>query len=467
MDDLDIDGKWYLPGIPEHRAHGKLTSDGRGLALSLTEPLEPLSDAEASRVWPRERSEHPLVWGVGYDGELVTLLDVTGHNLAAEMELSSAVENHQPTFVVVGDHLQSDRIEFGQIMFEHLLAWVHPPPPYSEDDTSFTINTGTEVLGEAALPNGDTIALETGVTGSWGGPATRADQWCAMHVDCAQPIGISDFVTDRIRPLQDLLSLLLGMSVRIESFQVRAEDGDPRTSLSVHFDALQVDTSREVSAAALHSYTSPMIASWNELTQAAPFDKLIDTWFGMHRTHRTCIALLLSVLYREGLYVEHRFLTAFQSAERFAKHSYSGRQKKPEEHARRVADIIDAATAAGVDQEDIGWAERILQSRNDRPLVDLITEMLDDSGPAGQALRDADPAFSRTVCSDRGGRSHGSGSSRIGPEARYWYSEGLRWLVRAHMLIDLGMSAELVWRKVTTRAGFKHACESIADARGS
>ena len=62
-------------------------------------------------------------------------------------------------------------------------------------------------------------------------------------------------------------------------------------------------------------------------------------------------------------------------------------------HQERVVAIVGAAQAAGVEDDTVAWAERVLRSRNDKPLSQKIQDVVRSAGACGGAVLKAAPRF--------------------------------------------------------------------------
>lgn len=166
--------------------------------------------------------------------------------------------------------------------------------------------------------------------------------------------------------------------------------------------------------------------------------------------------------YTAFMFSEHKYSSVFQSAEALASaRGLSGREKSRAEHRSRVKDVVSAARAAGVDEDTIGWAKRILRDRNDKPLWKQIHDLVLSTGKIGQRVLEASPDFGPITAGARTGVSHGGALKKLDPVGRVWHGEVLRWVVRARILMDLGIPFEEVERRVLSRGAFNRTVDEI------
>lgn len=142
--------------------------------------------------------------------------------------------------------------------------------------------------------------------------------------------------------------------------------------------------------------------------------------------------------YAPFIYSGHRYASTFQSTEALAHSLYKGKEKNKPEHQARVNAVAAALEAAALDTDNLRWARAVLLSRNDKPLRKLIDELIAGAGEIGLQLTLAAPGLAEDAAAARALVSHpGSG----GPDVvrRYWIGEALTWVVRAHLLSQLGI----------------------------
>jgi hypothetical protein len=94
------------------------------------------------------------------------------------------------------------------------------------------------------------------------------------------------------------------------------------------------------------------------------------------------------------MYGQHKFGAAFQAVEALHHEPrFTGRELDRPSHEERVAAIVRAAQAAGVEEDTVAWAARVLRSRNDKPLTQRIEDVVRSAGACGDAVLKAAPTF--------------------------------------------------------------------------
>jgi hypothetical protein len=168
-----------------------------------------------------------------------------------------------------------------------------------------------------------------------------------------------------------------------------------------------------------------------------PFSALISDWFRLRTRLSDVITLLCGPYYAPFIYGQHRYASTFQSAEALACATLPTRQKTRSEHAARVNAVTAALQDAQLDAETITWAENIIRGRNDKPLRQLIEELISSTGEMGHQLLAAAPDLPGSVAAARTSVSH-PGPTGQGTLTRYWLGEALVRVARARILTELG-----------------------------
>jgi hypothetical protein len=175
---------------------------------------------------------------------------------------------------------------------------------------------------------------------------------------------------------------------------------------------------------------------------------------------REAIMHLLAPFHASFMYSQHKFGAAFQAVEALHhKPRFTGGEMDRRSHQDRVAAIVRAAQAAGVEDDTGAWAERVLQSRNDKPLTQKIEEVVRSAGACGDAVLKAVPTFPSTVTGERAGVSHPGAGRHLNAAERYWHGEMLTWIARTVLLAAAGVHD--VDRRTVARAAFQHAVEHL------
>ena len=90
--------------------------------------------------------------------------------------------------------------------------------------------------------------------------------------------------------------------------------------------------------------------------------------------------------YAPFIYSRHRHTSTFQAAEALARAVPDTREKGRREHRERVEAVVAVLKEAQLGEDVTRWAMRVLQSRNDKPLRQLMEELISSAGDMGREL---------------------------------------------------------------------------------
>src|ERR1022692_3221835 len=380
------EGGFWLPRRPERVVHGSVAYQEDGITLDLASSLRgpnslPSGGTGGSPVFAAE----PVIHGYLRDGREVTLYQARG--------LSWPVENVQETwradFLFNGGLIRANRFVHVQVVFDVLMSWTQPPGIATGEigHNDVAIDARRVTLDQAALGDKTKVRLCTGVDGRWDHASVHLDQWCALEVTglARKAKTIMSVLNDWVRPLQDLLVVSLGRPVRIDHLAVRPRGQSARAPLlEVSCQLVQPRIATPARAIDVESYTAPTLLTYRN--SPVPFARLIPAWFAFQERFPDVITDLCGPYYAPFIYSGHRYASTFQSAEALAHGLFGAKQKTRWEHRARVDAVAKALAAAELDSDNLDWATKVLQSRNDKPLRELMEELITKTGGIGAQL---------------------------------------------------------------------------------
>jgi hypothetical protein len=469
VDFVSGEGRFWLPRQPARVVHGSVAFGEDGVTLSLAGSLRgPVPRPGGGAGGSPSMASEPVIHGRLLDGREVSLHDAHG--------LSWPVDDIQETwradFLFTGGLTDGSRFTHVQVVFDCLMPWVRPAGitrgKFGSGDV--VIDTRRVTVDEAVLGDRTKVRICTGVEGRQDHASVHLDQWATLEVTglARKAKTIRSVLDDWVRPLQDLLVVSLGRPVRVDQLSVRLR-GQPRRAplLDVACQLIQSRPGNPPRAADIDGYTAPTLLTYADLkAQGTPvsFADLIPAWFGLHERHMDVVTDLCGPYYAPFIYSGHRYASTFQSAEALAHGLFPSRQRTRREHKERVSAVTAALEEAGLDAENLGWARRVLLSRNDKPLRQVIEELAAGAGEIGTQLIRAAPRMAEEAATARAGVSHpGSG----GPDVirRYWLGEALTWVIRAHLLALLGIPMADIAARATRQASFKQVLSGLRAGR--
>jgi len=407
VDYFALDGSWWLPDSPDHRVSGTLTFNAEGLALVAYGSLVPtvrVPNAVLEQTVP-DWEETTVILGRSHGGEKVTLLGASGANFIGP----HVAESHYRVRLALTDvQVTVDAFTEVQCDFDCLTAWTEPPSisePLDDSRSQFRLRFKNEELGIAQV-SGAEVGLTATVVGRVGGNAANVKQEATFRLRLP-PTSSRDIINNWVRPLQDLLVLALGRAVRLTGLYMKPEGADPDESFGrASFEAVQPAVGPPPDWSSIMSYTAPTLLTFRD--SPVPFAELVPNWFHLRQELLEVLVLLHSEHYAKFMFNEHKYSAVFQSAEALVSaRGLAGPDKSREDHRARVAGIVAAARAAGIDEEAVNWAERILRTSNGKPLSRQIHDLVSSTGEIGKRVLDASPDFGKITAAARVGVSHG------------------------------------------------------------
>lgn len=463
MEPFEDVGTFWLPSEPDRTVGGHLEFDGDSFALTIDGKLSHVEEPGEGETVLREaeRVVHPVVLGRLRTLGALTLIDAVGFPVPPFY--GHETETWTPRTALLGAAIEDPAFGKVSFSFDVLVPWVNPPSlVHWESPRKGSIDLISQTLNEISIGEA-TVRLTASWEGKAGGDSLDVRRTVSISVEMP-PTRVHDALNSWVRPTQDLLIVLLGRPVRITELTVvhqpePAEGRDPRReSLPVIVGGLRIAPGTEPSWASLRNWGSPTVYGCDELP--IEFGELLAGWLATREIFGEAINLVCGPFYAPFMYSEHRYSSSFQSAESIATANYAGAEQTREHHRQRVGSILEAARAAGVSEEDVAWAERVLRGRNDKPLAQLIEELIENLGGLGQAVLRQDPGFARTAATARARVSH-PGRQGLSTVQRYWYGEVLAWLVRAELLVKAGLPLDAMSARILERGNFTQTVDRL------
>jgi hypothetical protein len=475
MEYFSVEGDWWLPEHQNHRVSGTLTHSADGLDLVLHGQLRTYptpAENEIIKFEPPKRTVTPVIHGRTRDWKDVTVLDASGENFDGPFP-GEVRESYRVNLALLGCHALSDQFSGAWIGFDRLDDWSDAPsilidPSTGETDEGQITNRVTAgvrlerlALAEVSI-DGGLLKLETGVEGSRDNTSIHLDQFSVFTVEMEKPASVQEIVGRWVRPLQDLLIYSIGRSTRITTLMLRpALDNERGGYFDAYFSAVQSKIESKAGAArnSPQSYSEPALMTVGSCP--LPIDDLLKRWFALRSDLREVFVLLHAHHYAPFIYSENRFASIFASAEAFHKKRFQSQELDRPDHKRRVQSVLAALDAEEVEEETKAWAKRVLSAANYKPLWSRIDELVRSTGAIGDAVLSANPDFAKISANGRTGVAHGGSSVTQDSVARYWHGDVLHWVLRACLLVELGVPLSTVERRVLEKYPFQHAVEQV------
>ena len=363
MEDLDVDGVFWLEGAPDEQVAGRLTFDVRdGAHLSLIGSFEDL-DQFGELGGPRRI--------LGVAGTRLLTLDEC-HQVGKRLDMPGIVrERYQVSRILSGDHFredQSDRFSAVHFRVRHLEHWVNRTGTSVEtepgqDQYQLGRVTVTHDPLERIVLRMEEAALELAfpVKMSLGVFETRIDQGCSFSVRFDKPIGLREAFAS-CNALQDLVTIGLDAPAAVTQMSVSHPD-----SVRQRSDGEQVHNSIEVLTRFQGSHSPDGDDGKYPANMLFTFDDIgglhgVAGWLKTAERFGPVVGVLLAHWYLPDINVENRFLNVVIAAEALER-IRTGKQRFPFKRAlSRLAE--DAGEIAEVLVGDPNaWAKEVRAMR--------------------------------------------------------------------------------------------------------
>lgn len=447
MDGGSWDGEWWLPAHPDARVEGTLALDSAGFSLDTRGVLEqqrepePNDEGEVAYTTFWEPKQHAVVHGRLPDGRPVTLLEADG--LATLPPFNIASERWRPRVALLGVHLKTgdDRL-FGRasIKLEHLAAFAGDPHAAVQIEQDGTSGACTRVSFEAerrvlqrAVVLGATVELVSTPLPRLAGARAEVEVVVSLDAELHAPSGWATVWTDFVLPLRDLLGILLGRSVAVLSLTLTAEPGSPPVRVLLRMPEPVEPARRAVSADdfVLRSDGLP-----------GGFDQAMNAWFALRERTLSGVRELVGVLNAPHSYVDDKLLAYVRAVGPLL--SMEGKAAAKTDAAVQYQEWLDRVSEVLPDdlREAVIGRLKPLGPNERHRLVALIGSL----GPIGEWLAGGNVAeFATRVIATRVGLAHPSSEppkNALSGAALVAHTLALGWLVRAVLLLGLGMSQD-------------------------
>lgn len=470
MQQRTIHGVWALPvgqadheALASHGVPGTLDVGPEGIALSLSGFLQ-----EHYRVFAGSLDvvTHDRVVGRSHDGELVTVLRATERGLSRRGD--QPAQRLSGWSVTTGDAFAPSEL-VSRLWFEVdlLTPWVAGSlARRRHGGAALELDLRTEEIGHADV-HGHRLTL----TRRWAG-AVRSDSvdlrdTCNVRIDMSGQLDLVKAL-ELVRPLQDLLVLVLGRPARLTDLKIEPaeSDGEFPAMLDCFIPITQVSAGRPTSSAELGSYWSSTLASFDEAFRA-DFAGVIAKWFQLHQELQPAITAAISPWYRDGMYSDHRFASAVQAAEAYAGIRFGEQERSSSSHRDRVNRVLTALEESDLTEDERSWTRGVLSNANRRPMRKQLEQVVDRTGLLGEAIRSVVPQFEKEVNELRRRTHHGGRRDGLGGPALFWYGEAMRVVVRVAILMDLGLADHDLISKAQKWGVLPASLSGIADLKGN
>jgi len=341
-DDFEIWGHWWLPGDPDNKVAGRLTSKFGALELKLLHPFPAIDPHDRDAV-------APVVYGVG-DTKLFTLWDAFQIGCSIQ-----APGTTQPIFrhmrVLVGEHIEArkDMLFTGLILSgANIGPWsgiqgVDYQLTFRENDSPSMEYRLSENRSKELLLQDPRMKINIGAgfeTINKEFQSYGFNVFPSIHVKFDDEINF-DKVRNYWKRLSDFLSLTIGKEFITERITLKTNGGKrPDDSLELRVDHPPPEESKVLNA-------WEVLVPLAELADNAP--RVFEQWFSKSGEVRDSIDLLIGNMRRRELPIHVQLNTLCQALESFHRTTAGGGYLSKNDYkpvARSLTDAIPEETDA-------------------------------------------------------------------------------------------------------------------------
>lgn len=475
VDTIEIEGEWWLPGDSSRSVSGTLRAEQNSFRLVLHGALqafqypEPEEGSHVVELQGQEWVKVPIFHGHARDRQAVTIMNADGLN--SNYFETMIAETYDIDIALFGDHIDTDEFIATTFQIDCLDAWLWPQPSLVGESGRIP---NLSILGQMPLElhrvehGNSRVEIRVDAVGTYDASAIYLDRSTSITVRPGEILGWREMLDKCVRPLQDLLTVATGRPCQLNwiDFHSAHPSGLGESILQGRFRSVQPqalhtgELAPQTKVDDLLGYSSPTIVMAKDIRGQVP--DLIAGWLTEWRENSELIALLIGHMYAPFIYTSHRFGSIFQAIEGLHSVLCPMTEVDKASHVYRVDKIAMGAREAGVPEADVVWAERVLKSRNDKPLRQRVQELIDVTGPLGEILAAKAPNFASDATKLRTSVSHPRGGRIKFSQARYyWFGDVLLWVARSIFLNRAGLSDS--YERVAGKASFQHAVSRLAD----
>lgn len=468
MKGFSVRGTWWLPEDDTRRVSGELRLSSEEFSLVLEGTLldgpEPVSGMTFGS--SLESVSRPIVLGRTGAWERITLLDCEGQVpvLPGVVRATTWI----PTAALQGIHLETvDQAAFDiiQLQHEHLHEWAGGggiEHTIATEEGSSHVRRVELAAERAVLASFDVEGARVRLISSPALSTSDLEANLAMdtvwRVESQAALSWREVFNRWVVPLRDLVSLAALRPADIDRIRVHVAARDESAWGTLVLRLLELD---RVKHRKKRLIAPEMLFTSARLPNG--LERGVARWLTLRNRYSTVIAFLLGVDSAPFMFDDQKFLSLAQAAEILHVIRVGGTPLPKPEHRKRVQGAVGGIT----DRKVASWAREILGGSNWYTLRDRLGQLIDAAGDLGQALVGGQgDSFVGRIVDTRNYLTHRveRRSEVLEGERRYWHWQALAWLVRAHMLLELGYSLEQAASLVRENLVFQHHRARFAEA---
>ena len=455
-EEVRLDGVWWLPGHPDADVGGQLIiTPSHGAYLSLHGVLGEVSE-------DADQKEHDLILGLQSNGYPLTLHRSREVRRTRPLNWKHLTQRFAVETVYGGLHVEDvselafDRFYFS---FTFLSDWLRNVGlgiegasevdggffvPYDREKST-TVSELTATFGEIDLA----IKSKPVPFGRWGGEdGGRAGVrlYEGAEASTAKPMPLEEVMQAAIVPLRDFLSLATCQPNTLARLTAKREsDPHQRVEIYVQMPYERVNPWRLFNKQEVILYA-------NDLRHE--FETTFRRWLELEAEMRDVCEWFYGAHYPSGAIPADRFLNVVKAAESYHRTRFGTEMVDPKKYEETVNAFLASTT-----EELPKWLEQKLKTGNVMPLGSRLGQLVKKAKPASRDIIPDPGSFCKAVVQTRNYYSHLDRSGKscvVEGEGLELLTETLLWLVRLHLLQEIGISADRAGEAASKSKRFLH-----------
>jgi ApeA N-terminal domain 1 len=435
--DTIVRGLWWLPDDPNRAIRGAL-SLGERLELTLEDSLTAPSPPKEgiTETFPKDTWDtFPVIHGSTPDGEKYTLLETWGGSIHMPIDMTHS-ETWRTQAIAKGDHfLDSDLITEIRVSTDFLWDWtgsVQHSEMWDPTRESVTV-TGRRTSLCKVRVNNFIFELLAGIkTRPFGRNGFQIEDDAVWNVKCAPGLTWSASLSEVVIPLQYFATFCTSRANRVTQLQLTLASSGSVVNVVTNLRGHDLPTRDERRH---FEYFQSLPARIFLISPRAT----LGHWFVAWNELGDSLSRVLSVDYASSIYLEHRVASVVQAAEGLHNRRWNWTKIGKGEYRNRRTRVVNRCPP-----ELRAWLGTLLSGKNNPSLAERLRDIVTRAMSSGLPYSIPDPGqFVKSLSASRNRTAHGN-SAGDDYEGQYWLAEGLTWLLRTLILVELGLGRDQI-----------------------
>ncbi|MDX5576630.1 HEPN domain-containing protein [Streptomyces sp. ID01-9D] len=328
MEDLDLNGLWWIPGNEDDTVAGNLQFKMRdSINLNLNGSFKSFEELN-------EHKQYDIILGITSNGKKISLINCLESNLRFSFP-GYASDSYRARYLFIGVHLntlEDMAFERYYISFSNLAKWTKSSgfsrrEEYYPDDTFKKLDVSYEFpeVKEIAKVNNTKISLHYTFN-------TKGDfmsnlnltQKTYIKLDNDSAINFNDFMKIYLYNIQNFLCLAIGtptfpMEIRASSENFSQEfDGKVfRDQINIYYSNPNIPINLK------DKDTHQMVLPYQYIKD--DLNIILSNWFDKYELLNPVFDLYFGTMYNSSMYLQHRFSSLIQAIESYHRRVYGGK----------------------------------------------------------------------------------------------------------------------------------------------